>query len=131
MLKSQKLSPKFKFLLKIGVATTALCCISACSGGGGNGGGSSNKSCFANSDCVFEEFCNFEDFSCGASGAAGMPGHCTLPRTLASCQTPAAKQRAHENEVAGPVCSCSGFSFDSQCFAESAGESIRAAGQCS
>lgn len=103
---------------------------------GGGGGGSSNKNgsgdeCRSNSTCPVGEFCNFKDFSCGNSI---LPGACqTIPTSLVDCNVPPVIDPNDEPDpsvIAGPVCSCDRLTFNNQCWAEKASQSISGAGEC-
>jgi hypothetical protein len=89
-------------------------------GGGGSGKSGSGNDCASNANCPVGEFCNFIDLSCGSTG---LPGSCTTIPIL-DCNLPTS------SELVGAVCSCERLTFNNQCWAESAGQSISAAGEC-
>ena len=114
-----KLSKSIKRLKLFSVLVPSLC-VYACSGGGGSGKSGSGDDCASNANCPAGEFCNFVDLSCGKTG---LPGSCTTIPVL-DCNLPTS------SELVGTVCSCERLTFNNQCWAESAGQSISGAGEC-
>ena len=117
------------FLREINVRKILISCmligsIAACGGGGSDNKNGSGDECRSNSTCPAGEFCNFKDFSCGNSV---LPGTCqTIP--LVDCNLPVVEP--DPLAIVGPVCSCDRLTFNNQCWAEQASQSISGAGEC-
>ena len=107
-------------LFAIMILSSAVACGGGGGGGGSDGGGSGAKcSQLTGNSCLPGEFCNYADLTCGDLGTEG---RCeAIPVT--PCTGPTVP--------AGPeVCTCPGLTFDNECWASSAGQSIRAVGAC-
>ena len=98
-----------------------------CGSGGGededNSSGSGDE-CLSSATCPLGEFCNFTDFTCGASGLSG--ACTTIP--VVDCNLPAVEPDV--TAIVGPVCTCDRLTFNNQCFAEAASQSLAGAGEC-
>ncbi|NMC63600.1 MAG: hypothetical protein GYA55_10600 [SAR324 cluster bacterium] len=93
--------------LKFSLAVLATLTLFGCSGGGGS-------SCTSNAECSETEFCKLEIGTCGTSSASGSCQE--LPQTCTNEQV--------------PVCSCEKLTFFNECWADAAGQSIQAKGEC-
>lgn len=108
-----------------GAAAFVAMLATGCGGGGGgdngSGGGGSGAKCsnILGQQCGAGEFCNFTDGTCGETGTEGV----CQPLTVTACTGPAISQAA-------PVCACTGITFDNDCWAGAAGQSVRAPGIC-
>ena len=96
------------FVLVIGILSLASC------GGGGGGGGGGSCGGAGNTACPEGQFCKYEDLACGAIETTGSCQEIPL-----LCDT-----------TVSEVCTCDGLTFDNECLAEQAGQSVAAAGQC-
>jgi hypothetical protein len=80
---------------------------------GCGGGGGSGPACITAADCSAGTYCNFDDGGCGQTGGGtceAIPSVCT-------------------QEVM-PVCSCERITFNNECYAGAAAQSIAAMGSC-
>lgn len=101
--------------------------LNAC-GGGGDGtpgvlGSGAKCSVLPGEGCPAGEYCNYPDFLCGETG---IPGRCEQVNVTVACTGIDALTGA----PLPPVCTCAGISFDEQCWANSAGQAVRAVGAC-
>jgi len=95
-----------KSIKELGLCFFLAAALTACSGGGGGG-----SSCISNEECSETEFCKFETGSCSSGGkCADIPTACP--------------------QEDAPVCSCENLSFFSECWANAAAQSVKAAGNC-
>ncbi len=102
---------KIKPLL-LSLALSFVFCGLLASCGGGGGGSSCNVA--AGQFCDIGKYCKYENNSCGRDGSSGscadIPANC--PAEIAT------------------VCTCDSLTFNNECFAAQAGQSIQAAGEC-
>ena len=96
-----------RFLSTVLLATA----ITACGGGGGGGG--SGQSCTSSSECTQGSFWNFADGTCGRGGS----GTCEAIPTVCTADVV-------------PVCSCEQISFNNECYANAAAQSVATMGSC-
>lgn len=98
-----------KYLLPLAVAL-----LISCSGGGGGGGGAA---CLGSADpaCSDTEYCQISSAGCGLDGTTGscrsVPTDCT-------------------GQALNPICTCDGLTFDNECWAAQAGQSVTTTGEC-
>lgn len=115
----------FQAFLRVTTLISVVLLAVACGGGGGGDGkNGSGDDCTSSSTCPIGEFCKFEDFSCGASGLVGACR--TIP--IVDCNLPAVDPEP--TDIVGQVCSCDRLTFNNQCWAEAASQSIVGAGEC-
>jgi hypothetical protein len=98
--------------MRVHIILTLLCAftLSACGGGGGGNG----PACTTAADCGAGTFCNFDDGGCGQTGS----GTCEAIPAVCS------------QEIL-PVCSCEQISFNNECYANAAAQSVATMGSCS
>lgn len=93
------------------IVILVLLAVSSC-GGGGGGGASCNVP--AGQLCDVGQFCSYSDNSCGRTGGSGT---CTAIPLTCTAEGPS-------------VCTCDSLTFNNQCLAAQAGQSIQAVGDC-
>ena len=88
--------------------------ICSCTSGGGGGGGGSDCGGATGAVCPDGQYCKYDDQACGTVSGGG------------SCETIPASCDA----AASPVCTCDALTFDNECLAAKAGQSVANAGEC-
>lgn len=85
--------------------------LAACGGGGGDGSG---PTCVTAADCAAGTFCHFADGGCGQTSS----GTCESIPTVCT-------------QDLIPVCSCEQITFNNECYANAAAQSVATMGNCS
>lgn len=119
----------FRATLFVASAALLMFALNAC-GGGDDGtpgvlGSGAKCSILPGEGCPAGEYCNFPDFLCGETPLA-LPGRCEQINVTVACTGVDALTGLPQP----PVCSCAGITFDEQCWANSAGQAVRAVGAC-